>query len=391
MFQPTHKMLQELAAQHGTPVYIYSRAHLRSQAAKALAFRSERLTVRYAIKANPHPETLAVFDKLGLHVDCSSENEVLHALKNGVAADRIALNSQQLPRDMSLLEKGIFFTATSLHQLEQYGTCRPGTAVGVRLNPGFGSGASNRVTTGGRAAGFGIWHEYIPEVLALAKRFNLTISKVHTHIGAGTDPERWKSVASVTLDLARQFEEASCVSLGGGFKVGRMPNEVSADLEDIGRHIGQLLDAFETETSRKLHLEIEPGTFLTAGCGVLLSRVIDLTDTGKEGYRFIRLDTGMNDILRPTMYGALHPITVFPEKESIKDAEELDYVVIGHNCESGDLLTPAPGNSEELGPRRLAKASIGDLVVIGAAGAYCASMRAKGYNMFDEAPEVFVE
>ena len=168
--------------------------------------------------------------------------------------------------------------------------------------------------------------------------------------------------------------------------MGRMPGEVSADLEDIGRHVSGLLDAFEKETGRKLHLEIEPGNFLTSGCGVLISSVIDLTDTGAKGYRFVRLDTGMNDILRPTLYGALHPITVYP----VTPTDETDeYVVIGHNCESGDLLTPAPGNSEELGPRRLTKPAIGDLVAIGAAGAYCASMRAKGYNMFDEAPEVF--
>ncbi len=165
-----------------------------------------------------------------------------------------------------------------------------------------------------------------------------------------------------------------------------MPDETSADLEQIGKHVHGLLENFASSTGRKLHLEIEPGTFLTAGCGVLLSRVIDITDTGKNGYTFIRLNTGMNDILRPTLYGALHPITVHNDS-----TEKQEYVVIGHNCESGDILTPVRGNSEEIMPRLLNKASIGDLVTIGAAGAYCASMRAKDYNMFANAGEVFVE
>lgn len=198
-----------------------------------------------------------------------------------------------------------------------------------------------QVTTGGRSAGFGVWYEYIPDLLQIASKYRLTISKVHTHIGAGTDPETWKNVASVTLDLAKQFPDATVVSMGGGFKVARMPDETTADLEEIGRHVRGLLEQFAVSTGRKLHLEIEPGTFLTAGCGVLLSRVIDITDTGKEGFTFIRLNTGMNDILRPTLYGALHPITVHSDS-----AEKREYVVIGHNCESGDILTPVRGNSE---------------------------------------------
>jgi diaminopimelate decarboxylase len=169
-----------------------------------------------------------------------------------------------------------------------------------------------------------------------------------------------------------------------------MPDEQTADLTDIGAHVSNMLEQFQKETGRDLHLEIEPGTFLTAGCGVLVAAVIDITDTGEEGYNFIRLDTGMNDILRPTMYGSLHPLHLHPKNKG-EGNKEVDYVVIGHNCESGDLLTPVRGNSEELMPRRLPQATIGDLLTIGAAGAYCASMRAKGYNFFKSAEEVFVE
>lgn len=163
----------------------------------------------------------------------------------------------------------------------------------------------------------------------IATKYGLTISKVHTHIGAGTDPVKWKEIAVVTLGLAKLFPTATVVSLGGGFKVKRMDDEgesvvflclfcfflmlvVSADLEDIGKHVTRLLQDFEQSTGRKLLLEIEPGTFLTAGCGVLAAKVIDVTDTGKDGYNFIRLDTGMNDILRWGVFFSLS-LSVFSE------------------------------------------------------------------------------
>lgn len=327
---------------------------------------------------------------MGLAIDASSEYEALDALAAGIPAHRIVLNSQQLPRDFaSFLKHGIFFTATSLHQLESYGRCAPNTDVALRLNPGDGSGASRRVTTGGPSAGFGIWHEQLENAMEISKRYGLRVTKVHTHIGAGTDPHKWVEVAKITLALVRRVESASCVSMGGGFKVARMPDEKEADLRDIGGRVATLLKDFAEETGRKLHLEIEPGTYLSAGCGVLVSSVVDVTNTGKEGYHFLRLDTGMNDILRPTLYGALHPITLH-QQESNTSKEQREYVVIGHNCESGDILTPARGEPEQILPRLLPEAQIGDLITIGAAGAYCASMRAKGYNAFPSAEEIFV-
>jgi diaminopimelate decarboxylase len=122
---------------------------LQAQALRALSFGGPYgFTVRFAIKANPHPEVLRLFClAMGLSVDASSEFEAEHALRAGIPASRIAINSQQLPRDIVELvkTKGVFFTATSIHQLEEYGKAMPSTSCGVRLNPGQGSGASNRV------------------------------------------------------------------------------------------------------------------------------------------------------------------------------------------------------------------------------------------------------
>jgi diaminopimelate decarboxylase len=307
----------------------------------------------------------------------------------GISPDRIVLNSQQLPKDLkSFCNQGFHFTATSLHQLKEYAKLFPNTECGVRLNPGDGSGMCQRVTTGGVTAGFGIWHEYIPQAHDIAKEYNIKITKIHTHIGGGVIAEEWKKAAQTTLDLVKYFPDATIVNLGGGFKVARMPNDAYVCMDDVSTAVNNLLLEFEKSTGRKMHLEIEPGAFLSANCGWLLSECIDITDTGAEGYNFIRLDTGMNDFMRPTLYGAQHPITL---SQKVKSEKELDYVVIGHNCESGDLLTPKYGDPESLSPRKLPECHIGDYVIIGGAGAYCASMRVRGYNSFIEASEIFID
>ena len=389
-FFVSDKQVKEIAKNNQTPVYVYSKEVLTKYAKEAKLFKTAYGTaVRYAVKANPNKEVVQLFDSLGLLFDASSAEEAELLLSFGIKPQKIALNSQQLPQNLQdIVKKGIFFTATSLHQLEQYCKIAPNSNVGVRLNPGVGSGTNNRVTTGGVAASFGIWHEYIPKIIATAKKANVKITKVHTHIGAGTDPAVWQQSAKITLDLCKQVPSATVVSFGGGFKVGRMPNEQTADIALIGKKISKLIQDFAKETGKEMFVEIEPGTYLTAMAGVLIANVIDVTNTGKDGYNFIRTNTGMNDFLRTSMYGAQHPLKIV----NIKPTPVIKkYVVVGHNCESGDILTSAKGNPDKIEPRELNKVTIGDYLVLAGAGAYCASMRAVGYNAFAPAKEIIID
>jgi diaminopimelate decarboxylase len=97
----------------------------------------------------------------------------------------------------------------------------------------------------------------------------------------------------------------------------------------------------------------------------------------------------MTEVLRPSLYGAQHPTRVIPSKKGDSRTED-DFIIAGHCCESGDILTPEPGNPEGLHPRRLTEPQPGDALVIEGAGAYCSSLAAKNYNSFPEAPEVFL-
>jgi len=372
----------------GTPCYVYDQAALEGAARAALAFPAPfGFRLRYAMKANPSRGVLALFRDLGVHIDASSDHEVERALRVGFPADAIQLTSQMPSACLDEhLARGVLFNACSLHQLEQFGRLARGREVSVRMNPGLGSGSTNRTNTGGPASSFGIWHDYLGEVQAVAERHEVKITRLHSHIGSGTDPQVWKRATRMTLDLAAKLPHVRVVNLGGGFKVGRMPGEPSVDLADVGAHVRQEFVAFREREGRALGLEIEPGTYLVANAGFVVATCVDVVDTGRDGYLFAKLDTGMTEVTRPSLYGAQHPIEVLAEGR-----EEADVVFVGPCCESGDILTPAPGDPEALAPRRVARPRIGDLVIVGGAGAYCAAMSTINYNSYPQAPEVMLE
>src|SRR3989454_572190 len=171
----------------GTPCYVYDRAALEAAARAALAFpQAFGFTLRYAMKANPSHAVLRLFRDLGLHIDASSDPEVERALRAGFAPGRIQLTSQvPSSRLEEFVALGVLYNACSLHQLDRYGRALPGRDATIRVNPGLGSGSTNRTNTGGPASSFGIWHAYLDEAKALAARHRLAIRGPHTPLRAG--------------------------------------------------------------------------------------------------------------------------------------------------------------------------------------------------------------
>lgn len=381
---------QRIAEEYGTPCYVYDAATLDANAAAVLAFpNAYGLTARYAMKACPNANTLRRFEAAGLHIDASSGYEVKRAMAAGFSPEKISLSTQELPEDFAALcGQGVLLNACSLNQLERFGAAFEGGEVGLRFNPGAGSGGNNRTNVGGPASSFGIWHEWLPEVQALVAKYQLKVVRIHTHIGSGSDPAVWQKISSMSLDLVRAFPEVHTLNLGGGYKVARMPEETGTDLQACGAPVAEKFHEFAAETGREIHLEIEPGTFLLANAGAVLAKVQDMVSTGPQGYEFLKLNTGMTELLRPSLYGAQHPVTLLQAEAS---GETVEYVLAGHCCESGDILSPAPGDPELLAPRALPRAAIGDLCVIDGAGAYCAAMTAKHYNSYPEAAEILLE
>src|SRR5215470_3015691 len=257
----TAEQAAEVRARFGTPCYVYDRATLEGTARRLLALRAPYgFTLRYAMKANPSRAILALFRDLGLHIDASSDWEVERAMRAGFAASRIQLSSQMpSTRIAEHIQDGVRLNACSLHQLDTIGRAAPGHTIGVRMNPGLGSGSTKRTNTGGPSASFGIWHAQLEDAKTLAARHRLTIRGLHTHIGSGADPAVWTRVAHLVLEIADRLRDVTTVSLGGGFKVARVPGERATDLLAVGSVVREAFIGFHRRTGRELRLEIEPG------------------------------------------------------------------------------------------------------------------------------------
>jgi diaminopimelate decarboxylase len=179
------------------------------------------------------------------------------------------------------------------------------------------------------------------------------VKKIHSHIGAGSDPTYWLKSAQYLLDLIEhRFPHCEVLNLGGGFKVARGDHDKLVNPHAMGLEALKMIAEFNKRTGRNLRAEIEPGSFLVANSGILVSEVMDMMTTkhgDNDGYNFIKLNTGLNDLTRPALYGAQHSIKFLSLKHDLKDSDEKKpYVVVGHCCESGDLLTCDPNDSNEL-------------------------------------------
>merc|ERR1711966_490985 len=352
---------------------------------------------------------MGYFASRGICIDASSGFEVRRAMDMGIPAENISLSTQELPEDFAdLVKMGVKINACSLSQLERFGQAFPNCAqkVGIRVNPGVGSGGFSSSSTGfsktnvgGPASSFGIWHELLTDgtVPAVVEKYGLEPERIHTHIGSGSDPAIWQSVAKKSLSFCAIWDTVTALNLGGGYKVGRNPDEKTTDLGEIGAPVADAFKEFAKEHGRELKLEIEPGTYLVANAGALVTAIQDKVSTkspaGDEGHIFLKMDAGMTDVLRPSLYGAIHPITILPASGKSADVGTAteSVVVVGHCCESGDLMTPKPGAPEDLEERTLREATIGDIAIMDGSGAYCAGMSTKKYNSFPEAPEVLVD
>jgi diaminopimelate decarboxylase len=384
--------LVAIADQYGTPLYVHHADSYRRQAREALAAPNAfGLFVRYAMKANPHRTLLRIFDSLGIGIDASSWFEVQRALAAGIAPRKILLSSQEMQtpaRLKQLVGLGVQVNCTSLAQLQRFAELFPGRAypLSVRVNPGLGSGHNHRTNTAGTAASFGIWRDYLPEVLEIAARNRLKIVRLHSHVGSGSDWRVWQKAASLTLAVARDLPDVQIVNLGGGYRIDRMAPENSIDFQAAFQPVKAAFEEFAAQTGRRLQLEIEPGTFLAANACLLLARIVDIVDTGAQGYRFLKLDASMTELLRPMLYGDRHPIRLLGKP----DALGTPYVVVGTCCESGDLFTPRQGDPEELDTVQLPNAEMGDYVAVLGAGAYGLAMSARNYNSRPGCAEVLI-
>ena len=379
-------LLRSLAKSYHTPLYIFDEALIRRACRAVLAAVDYApFHARYACKALTLGAILKIVREEGLWLDASSINEVERARRAGFATSQIYYTGEGATLEVyrKLVADGVLINCTSLDQIRRLAEAG-GDHCSIRINPGRGSGAHGKINTGGPASKHGIYFDRLDEARAIAAANAIRIIGVHSHIGSGTDLEAWLEIADLTIDHARRFEDVETINLGGGLPVVYNPEtDKPMPLEAWGRAISEKMRAFSTEMGRDIELQIEPGRYVVAACGVLAAEVEAVKATSDTpspdgngvlpGREFVIVNTGANHNLRPSLYGAYHPIRFVAREPGRAAGPEADYVVAGYLCESGDVFTAHEDGS--LAPRRLPKVEVGDLMAMAGVGAYAHAMK----------------
>jgi len=362
-------------AEQGTPAYVYDRASLLA-AARALRGLGSVERVFYSLKANPFAGVLRVFEAEGLGFECVSPGELAHLFGTfpGLDPQRVLFTPNFAPREeyADALARGVHVTVDNLWVLEEWPETFRGKDVFLRLDPGHGRGHHRHVKTAGAHSKFGIPLAEVEEASAAATRAGARVVGLHAHAGSGIlDPEAWRDVAARLLEAAERFPHVATLDLGGGLGVGELPQDRPVDLERLGASLAEVRNAFP-----RYALWLEPGRFLVARAGVLLARVTQRK--GKGDSRYVGVDTGMNSLIRPALYGAYHEIVNLTRLDE-PGVEVAD--VVGPICESGDLLGAS---------RLLPRSEAGDVLLVAHAGAYGRAM-SSWYNLREPAAERMLE
>ena len=365
--------LLELARNRG-PVYVYDGPTLRAGAAAARRLEAvDRLF--YSVKANCHPDVLRVFHEEGLGFECVSAAELDHVLGlfPGLEPGRLLFTPNFAPREEYRhgFEVGARVTVDNLHPLREWPEIFHGREIFLRLDPGRGRGHHAHVRTAGAQSKFGLAPDQMWEILPLLDSCGARVTGLHAHAGSGIRaPEAWSEVALFLAEAAERFPGVQVLDLGGGLGVPERPEQTPLDLAALGEQLRR----FKAANSR-FELWLEPGRFLVATAGVLLARVTQIKRKGEVTY--VGLETGMNSLIRPALYGAYHPICNLSRLD--EPANRLAHVV-GPICETGDIL----GRS-----RRLPVTAEGDVILIANAGAYGRVMSSH-YNLREPAGEALL-
>jgi diaminopimelate decarboxylase len=375
----------QIAQQFGTPTYVYDAAKIVERIQDLKQFD----VVRYAQKACSNIAILDLCRRHGVVVDAVSAGEIHRALRAGYVTHGephpIVYTADIFDRDaLELVVKHkLHVNCGSPDMIDQLGAVSPGHNITLRINPGFGHGHSQKTNTGGESSKHGIWHEQVSDCLLRADRHGCMVTGIHMHIGSGTDLEHLAQVCGAMEKVVGEVGRSiTTISAGGGLPV---PYRESQSYVDLDRYF-QLWDAtrkrIEQKLGHKISLELEPGRYLVAEAGFLVSEIRAIKQSGNN--TFYLLDAGFNNLARPILYGSYHPMSLaVPEGRPLREV-----VVGGPLCESGDIFTQEEGGV--VCRRSLPAAEVGDYLILEVAGAYGFVM-ASNYNSKPLAAEVLIE
>lgn len=369
---------ESLVRKFGSPLYVYEEDTLRARYKKlAGSINHPRTRIFYACKANTNPEVMKVFGKLGAGIEAVSVGEVQIARRAGFAAKDIIFTCDNLTKEEMawLIRQKITTSADSLGQIEKFGGLNPGGKISLRVNQGIGAGMHSHIITGGPDSKFGIYKTELPKAKRLAAKYNLKIVGLLQHIGSGIlDQKIYLKAMRAALAVAQEFPDLEFIDLGGGIGVPYRPEHRPLDIAELGQAISAEFHKFTLDYGREINLYLEPGRFLVCESGTLLTTVAEIKKN--PFHIFVGVNSGMQHLLRPAMYGAYHKILNASRTTGPKKKVE----IVGNICESSDFFAH---NREITLPRE------GEILAILNAGAYGYSM-SSNYNSHPRPAEVMV-
>lgn len=386
---------QELLAKFGTPLFIYDFDYIKSRYnALKKEFNGRKSLICYAVKANSNLSLLKMLANLGAGFDCVSFNEVARALKAGADPYKIIYSGvgKSDAELTSALKAGVLYinveSHAELNRLEQIARNLGVIArISIRVNPNIDPKTHPYISTGLNENKFGVSIDEARKMYLFAKKMpNLNPIGIHFHIGSQlVDISPIFEAARVVSNFMRELKaidiDIKFFDIGGGIGI-TYKDEIEPNLYQYAQGI---LDALKGQDETIL---MEPGRFLVGNSGVFLTKV--LYEKMHQNRRFVIVDGAMNDIIRPSLYGAHHEICTLGElkfgdklnanaPQILNEKSPCD--VVGPVCESGDFL-----GKNVLLPTMQS----GEILAIKSAGAYCASM-SSNYNSRLRAPEFAIE
>lgn len=361
-------------AENEANAYVYNRDSV-VEAATNLTRLKNVDRILYAVKANFNEDLLKAVDVCGVDFECVSPGEVewVEKVIPDLNHERILFTPNFAPRAEYAwaLERGLQVTLDNLFPLQAWPELFKGKKLFVRIDPGQGRGHHEHVKTAGVHSKFGVPRFEVADLKRLVKAAGAEVIGIHAHSGSGIlDPNNWRTVAGELVQIAEQFPAVETIDLGGGLGVPEKPGDKPIDLAAVDATLAEIKEAYP-----QYRLWLEPGRYLVARAGVLLTRVTQTK--GKGEMRYIGVGTGMNSLIRPALYGAYHEIVNLTRADQ---APSETVTIVGPICESGDRL-----GSDRLMP----PTEEGDVILIANAGAYGYVMSSR-YNMREVAREIVI-
>ncbi len=371
-------LLQTLASEYGTPLYVYDQSKIISQYKRLKnAFGKQEVKLHFAMKALSNVNILKTLKNLGSGLDAVSLEEIFLGIRAGFDPTQIMYtpNGVAFSEIQKAVELGVVINIDNLSILEDFGIFYGKTIpVCIRINPHILAGGNAQISVGHIDSKFGISIHQLRHIERITQNYKLNIVGLHMHTGSDIlDADVFIQGAELLYQAASFFPDLKFMDFGSGFKVAYKDDDYITPIEDIGLKIGESFQVFCKEYGRNLELWFEPGKFLVSESGVLLSSVNIVKQTTSTV--FLGVNSGQNHLIRPMFYNAYHKIT----NVSNPEGKTKLYSVVGYICETDTFAYD----------RQISEARVGDVLAIHNAGAYGFSM-SNQYNSRVRPAEVLV-